>query len=112
MHLSVGNIIILQIILLIYLFKDCPGSGSKNAGKASVCDGCPNQQICATAPKGPDPGIKLVEERLGKVDNKVLVLSGKGGVGKSTVTALLSRAIATNNSEINVRIVIFLYIHL
>lgn len=33
--------------------------------------------------------------------NKILVLSGKGGVGKSTVTALLSRAMAQKNAELN-----------
>lgn len=32
------------------------GTGSDQAGKASACEGCPNQNICATAPKGPDPG--------------------------------------------------------
>lgn len=35
---------------------DCPGVGSENAGKADACQGCPNQSICSTAPKGPDPG--------------------------------------------------------
>ena len=40
-------------------FTDCPGTEAEEAGKASACDGCPNQQICATAPKGPDPGINL-----------------------------------------------------
>lgn len=84
------------------MFTDCPGTGSENAGKASACAGCPNQQICASTPKGPDPGIRLVKERLEEVKNKILVLSGKGGVGKSTATALLSRAIATNNSQFNV----------
>lgn len=35
---------------------DCPGTSSDEAGKASACAGCPNQSVCATAPKGPDPG--------------------------------------------------------
>lgn len=34
--------------------------------------------------------------------HKILILSGKGGVGKSTVTALFSRALAASNSERNV----------
>lgn len=37
----------------------CPGTQSEQAGKADACAGCPNQQICATAPKGPDPGTNL-----------------------------------------------------
>ena len=33
--------------------EHCPGTGSEEAGKASACDGCPNQQICAdSTPKG------------------------------------------------------------
>lgn len=34
--------------------------------------------------------------------NKIVVLSGKGGVGKSTITALLSRALAAKDKEKNV----------
>lgn len=37
-------------------FSDCPGPQSETAGKSDSCKGCPNQEICATAPKGPDPG--------------------------------------------------------
>lgn len=84
--------------------EHCPGTDSDQAGKASACAGCPNQNICATGPKGPDPGIALVKERLETVKNKILVLSGKGGVGKSTVTALLSRALAVSDSDKNVAV--------
>nr|GMC56680.1 cytosolic Fe-S cluster assembly factor NBP35 [Ipomoea batatas]GMC56681.1 cytosolic Fe-S cluster assembly factor NBP35 [Ipomoea batatas]GMC56682.1 cytosolic Fe-S cluster assembly factor NBP35 [Ipomoea batatas]GMD21033.1 cytosolic Fe-S cluster assembly factor NBP35 [Ipomoea batatas]GME04858.1 cytosolic Fe-S cluster assembly factor NBP35 [Ipomoea batatas] len=41
--------------------EHCPGPQSEAAGKSDACEGCPNQQICATAPKGPDPGgVKIV----------------------------------------------------
>lgn len=43
-----------------------------------------------------------VKERLGEVKHKIIVLSGKGGVGKSTITALLSRALAANDRDKNV----------
>ena len=36
--------------------SDCPGAQSESAGKSDACEGCPNQEACATAPKGPDPG--------------------------------------------------------
>lgn len=90
------------------IFADCPGTQSEDAGKASACAGCPNQQICSSgATKGPDPGIQLVKDRLDQVKNKVLVLSGKGGVGKSTLTALLSRAIAAADNDKNVSDITF-----
>ncbi|XP_053974862.1 cytosolic Fe-S cluster assembly factor NUBP1 homolog isoform X1 [Hylaeus anthracinus] len=83
----------------------CPGTTSEDAGKASMCAGCPNQILCASgATKQPDPGIALVKERLSTVKNKILILSGKGGVGKSTVTSLLSRSLAATNPDINVAV--------
>ena len=98
------------------IFLDCPGTGSEQAGKADACAGCPNQNICAAAkPVGPDPGkwydfcisvtrsdvlilsladIEEVRERLSNVKHKILVLSGKGGVGKTTFSAQLSFGLA------------------
>ncbi|KAI9295944.1 P-loop containing nucleoside triphosphate hydrolase protein [Neoconidiobolus thromboides FSU 785] len=74
--------------------EHCPGTESNNAGKADACAGCPNQQICATAPKGPDPDLFLIKERLSQVKHKILILSGKGGVGKSTFTTQLALALS------------------
>merc|ERR1719328_148515 len=75
----------------------CPGTGTEMSGKADACEGCPNQKICASAGPAPvDPDIAVISERLAGVKHKVLVLSGKGGVGKSTVTANLARCLAQN----------------
>ncbi|CAI6274775.1 unnamed protein product [Periconia digitata] len=76
--------------------EHCPGPESTQAGVADSCAGCPNQKICASAPKGPDPDIPLITARLSTVRHKILVLSGKGGVGKSTFSTLLSYAFASN----------------
>ena len=43
----------------------CPGGpGSEMAGKASACEGCPSRNLCATAPKGPDPDIAAIAKCL------------------------------------------------
>ncbi len=76
--------------------EHCPGPESKLAGKGDACAGCPNQSICATTPKGPDPDIPLITSRLSGIKHKILVLSGKGGVGKSTFTTMLAHAFASN----------------
>ena len=39
-----------------HVLAECVGTDSELAGKAAGCEGCPNQEACATAPKGPDPG--------------------------------------------------------
>ncbi|PRP87936.1 nucleotide binding protein 1 [Planoprotostelium fungivorum] len=80
--------------------EHCPGTSSEEAGKSNACAGCPNQQICATAPKGPDPDIEAITNRMSTVKHKILVLSGKGGVGKSTFSAQLSFALAKKDSQV------------
>lgn len=41
--------------------------------------------------------IAAVKERMANVTHKILVLSGKGGVGKSSFSACLARGLATND---------------
>lgn len=82
--------------------ENCPGVQSANAGLGNACQGCPNQKICSDPNKKlEDPGKALVAEAMKDVRNKILVLSGKGGVGKSTVTMLLSRYLAKTNNDKN-----------
>lgn len=76
--------------------EHCPGPESKLAGQGDACAGCPNQSICASTPKGPDPDIPLITSRLSGIKHKILVLSGKGGVGKSTFTTMLAHAFAAD----------------
>jgi Mrp family chromosome partitioning ATPase len=83
-----------------YYFTDanehCPGVQSDNAGKSDACDGCPNQQICASGEaRKEDPTIEQVRQKLSGVKNVILVMSGKGGVGKSTVATQLAMTMAS-----------------
>ena len=78
--------------------EHCPGPESSLAGQGSACAGCPNQTICASTPKGPDPDIPAISSRLSSINHKVLILSGKGGVGKSTFTMMLAYAFAMDEA--------------
>ncbi|KAI8474023.1 MAG: P-loop containing nucleoside triphosphate hydrolase protein [Monoraphidium minutum] len=80
--------------------EHCPGTSSEAAGKAAACAGCPNQEVCASAPKGPDPDLAAIAARLSSIKHKLLVLSGKGGVGKSTLAAQLAFALAAAGKEV------------
>lgn len=80
----------------------CPGTQAESAGKADTCVGCPNQAACSSGEAknaGPDPDVLAVASRLSSVKHKILVLSGKGGVGKSTVAAQLSICLSANHSS-------------
>ena len=72
--------------------KTCVGTNSELAGKVSSCDGCPNQSICASGEaRAKSQQInKEVNACVGNIKHKILVLSGKGGVGKSTFSAQMA----------------------
>jgi Mrp family chromosome partitioning ATPase len=70
----------------------CPGTSSTLAGQVSACAGCPNQSICSSGEtRRVDPAIVEIGQRLSSVKHIILVLSGKGGVGKTTVSVMLAR---------------------
>eukprot|EP00535_Pseudo-nitzschia_heimii_P006011 CAMPEP_0197180882 /NCGR_PEP_ID=MMETSP1423-20130617/5328_1 /TAXON_ID=476441 /ORGANISM="Pseudo-nitzschia heimii, Strain UNC1101" /LENGTH=390 /DNA_ID=CAMNT_0042631019 /DNA_START=75 /DNA_END=1247 /DNA_ORIENTATION=- len=81
---------------------ECVGPTSKDAGKSSACDGCPNQKACGSgAFNSPEAIAKAKAETtrlktsLENVSHTILVLSGKGGVGKSTVSCQLAHTLAS-----------------
>ena len=80
---------------------ECVGPSSESAGKASACAGCPNQSACASgALQSPaalaqaETEVQQLKASLHCVSHTILVLSGKGGVGKSTVAAQLAHTLA------------------
>ncbi|XP_053936472.1 cytosolic Fe-S cluster assembly factor NUBP1 isoform X2 [Cuculus canorus] len=80
--------------------NECPGTSSARAGRAVACQGCPNQKLCAAGAAITDPAeVAGLRERLRSVKHTVLVLSGKGGVGKSTFSALLAHGLAADEAK-------------
>lgn len=85
--------------------QGCVGPASDNAGKASACEGCPNQASCAA---GEGKAAKaetlktqqLVSNTFSKIGRTILVLSGKGGVGKSTFSTQLAFGLARRGMRV------------
>jgi len=68
--------------------------GTDQAGKADSCAGCPGQKYCSTGqPLPEDPDIALIANNLKNVKNILIVLSGKGGVGKSLTAMMIARSL-------------------
>ncbi|KAH9249527.1 hypothetical protein BASA81_012700 [Batrachochytrium salamandrivorans] len=81
--------------------EECVGPSSEQAGKASACDGCPNQSACASGEAKKNPEIdSSVTNNMLKVKHRLLVLSGKGGVGKSTFSAQLAFGLAQRGCKV------------
>lgn len=72
--------------------QKCPSVESGQAGKAESCKGCPNAAICASSK--PDEDIEIIKKRLSSFKLIIAVLSGKGGVGKSTMTRNIASSLA------------------
>lgn len=89
--------------------KGCVGPSSSQAGKSPACDGCPNQKECSSG-QFSSPAIQEVKEAenanirnaLTNVQNVILVLSGKGGVGKSTVCCQLAHTLSNRGYGVGV----------
>ncbi len=77
--------------------QDCP-AGTNEAGAAPGCQGCEGQSLCSSTREEPrDEALTL---RLGAIRHKVLVLAGKGGVGKSTVAVQLAGLLARRGRRV------------
>ena len=91
----------------------CPGVSSDGAGKGSACQGCPNQAVCSTGQAKLQIGIIIkiffsplplgnddITERMAQIKHKIFILSGKGGVGKSTVSAQLAHILSARGFDV------------
>ncbi|KAM0687389.1 cytosolic Fe-S cluster assembly factor nbp35 [Conglomerata obtusa] len=72
---------------------NCPGVTHEQAGKLDGCKDCPNANFC-NAEKVEDPDIQIIKNNMKSAKNIIAVLSGKGGVGKSTITRNVAEEIS------------------
>ncbi len=67
------------------------------------CDNCPSKEQCQTKSKGGcETQIPKLSPRYGNIKNVIGVISGKGGVGKSTVTGIMATMLCKRGYKVGV----------
>ncbi|KAL3800691.1 hypothetical protein ACHAWO_013233 [Cyclotella atomus] len=87
--------------------EGCVGPTSSSAGKSSACAGCPNQAACSSGTFSSPAALAAKEKErsdlqnaLSNISHIVLVLSGKGGVGKSTISTQIAQALSSRGYSV------------
>jgi len=76
----------------------CPSDG-KQAGIADSCAGCPGRELCMRS-NAEDPGQRQMDVRMNAIRHKILVVAGKGGVGKSSLAVGLAVSLAAQGNQV------------
>lgn len=87
--------------------QGCVGPTSPDAGRADACAGCPNQSACSSGQVQTNAPTTIaqsldIRNALSSVSYVLLVLSGKGGVGKSTLCCQIAHTLAARGYQVGV----------
>ncbi|MCV3273025.1 P-loop NTPase [Roseobacter sinensis] len=72
----------------------------EDCGLGHACEFCPQEAVCRL--DKPHHNKVLIENRLAEIDQIIVVLANKGGVGKSTVSANLAAGLAKDGFRVGV----------
>eukprot|EP01105_Mastigella_eilhardi_P003905 TRINITY_DN150_c0_g1_i1.p2 TRINITY_DN150_c0_g1~~TRINITY_DN150_c0_g1_i1.p2 ORF type:complete len:415 (+),score=128.83 TRINITY_DN150_c0_g1_i1:45-1247(+) len=86
--------------------SEAPANGKPSGCSPSACETCASKGTCSSRNKdGVNPMQEVnddIKSRLQLVDKKLIVLSGKGGVGKSMLSTQLALALASRGMLVGI----------
>jgi len=85
------------------LLESCP-SESEFQGKARQCEGCPGQNLCKKMSNSDTfkLDVEKLRVRMSAIQHKILIVSGKGGVGKSTTAVSIALALSEKGKKVGI----------
>ena len=75
--------------------------GKENCDESNSCDTCETGSTCSAQEKEEHEQARL-QQKLSCIRHKIMVMSGKGGVGKSTVSVNFAASLALQGYEVGV----------
>ena len=75
--------------------------GKEKCDESKACDTCETESNCSAQEKEEHEQVRL-QQKLFSIRHKIMVMSGKGGVGKSTVSVNLAASLALQGYEVGV----------
>jgi ATP-binding protein involved in chromosome partitioning len=75
--------------------------GKEKCDESKACDTCETGSTCSAQEKGEHEQARL-QQKLFCIRHKIMVMSGKGGVGKSTVSVNFAASLALQGYEVGV----------
>jgi Mrp family chromosome partitioning ATPase len=76
-------------------------SEKKKCTSTQECESCAESKSCSEEEKSAHRE-RMVGEKLSHIDHRIMVMSGKGGVGKSTVAVNLAVSFARKGYEVGI----------
>jgi Mrp family chromosome partitioning ATPase len=73
--------------------------GKEKCDESKACDRCETESNCSAQEKEEHEQVRL-QQKLFSIRHKIMVMSGKGGVGKSTVSVNLAASLALQGYEV------------